>query len=418
MKKKVLKIIYSKLAEVAKEMLTMHKPEIIAITGSVGKTSTKEAIAHLLRTVHGEEVRATSGNLNAEIGVPLSIMGYSKQPSKTQWPLFLIKIKKHLKDKKYPRYLVLEMGVENPGDIDYFCNIAKPSIAVITAATPAHVANFSDLSDMQNEKLKLSKYVKPDNLFYNADDEYLFMNIKNGISYSANKSEAEIYAECLETTINGNKYDLIIGEDRLQISNKLIGKQMVYSDLVAAGVARKLGMKLAEIRNGLNSRKPYIGRMNLLKGSSNINIIDDTYNANPASVKAAIDTLSDMKYPGRKVLILGNMNELGNSELEEHLKISRYIPENIDVVIFSGPHSIEMKKECHASQVFCYKNRLEVQKKLKNIIRDNDLVLVKASQNKNYFEEIVKCLLNDNIKSEEVLVRQGREWKRKKGLVY
>ncbi len=418
MKKIALKIIYSKLAEVAKEMLKLHRPVVIAITGSVGKTSTKEAIAHVLKSIYGEEVRATSGNLNAEIGVPLSILGYTKQPSKVEWPIFLIKIKQHLRDRKYPKYLVLEMGVENPGDIDYFCNIAKPTIAVITAATPAHVVNFPSLEDMQIEKLKLSKYVESDNLFYNVDDEYLLKNIRKGISYSVITSEAKIYAEYLDTTIDGNKYDLIIGEDRLKISNKLIGKQMVYSDLVAAGVANKLGMKLTEIRDSINSRKPYYGRMNILEGSNNVIIIDDTYNANPASVRAAIDTLSEIKYSGRKVLILGNMNELGDLDLEEHLNISKYISKDIDVVIFAGPNATAMEKECCASKVFSFRNRLEMQKELKNIINENDLVLVKASQNKNYFEEVVKKLLHDKIDPKKVLVRQGREWRNKKNNVY
>ncbi len=419
MKKIALKIIYTRLANIAKEMLEYHQPTIIAVTGSVGKTSTKEAIAHLLKSVHHDEVRATSGNLNAEIGVPLTIMGYTKQPSKAQWPIFLMKIKKHLKDKKYPKYLILEMGVENQGDIDYFCAIAKPTIGVITAATPAHVANFSSLKDMQKEKCKLSVHVAQDKLFYNCDDEFLSENIKYGHPFGIDNQNAYIYAECIDVSANGNQYDLVIGEDRLKISNRLLGKQMIYSDLAAAGVARQLGMKLAEIKEGLKTRKPYLGRMNLLRGKNNINIIDDTYNANPASVKAAIDTLSEISCNGRRVLILGNMNELGDIEREEHINIARYIPKNINVIVFVGPNAKDMKDTLgRSSDVFSYSNRIEAQRNLSTILIENDLVLIKASQNNNYFEEMVKILLPSNKNLDQILVRQGREWRGKKNKVY
>ena len=169
MKQLILKIIYKRLASVARAVINKHRPVIIAITGSVGKTSTKEALVEIMRDKFGDQVRFTKGNLNAEIGIPLTILGYGELPSKRSWLIFLFKISKHLKEKKFPKYLILEMGVERPGDIDYFCGIAKPTFAVITAATPAHLANFSSLDEMKSEKLRLADHVLREKLFYKFD---------------------------------------------------------------------------------------------------------------------------------------------------------------------------------------------------------------------------------------------------------
>ncbi len=413
----VLKLIYRRLASVARRVINKHQPKIIAITGSVGKTSSKEAIAFILKQKLGEDLRYTSGNLNAEIGIPLTILGYNEQPKKIEWPLFLLKISKHLYEKKFPKCLIIEMGVEHPGDIDYFCSIAKPDIAVITAATVAHVANFATLEQMQNEKIKLSKYVNEENLFYNADDVYLKQNLKGGKRYSIYNAKASIFASDIDISIEGNKYQLNFQNKKFLVKNLLIGKQMIYADMLAVAVCHQLLGNYEEIINSINLRKPFHGRMNLLNGKKGIKIIDDTYNANPESVKAAALCLNEIKYQGRRVLILGDMNELGKFEKSYHKEVAKFINElkNIELIIFAGKNAELMSAEINKNHnVLVYKSREELDQNIFSIIKKDDLVLIKASQNNNYFEETVKILLNDDLDPKENLVRQSEEWLAKK----
>lgn len=417
MKQLALKIIYKRLAKIAQMMIKKHHPFVIAITGSVGKTSTKEAVTAILKLRFGDQLRATYGNLNAEIGIPLTVLGYREQPLKSQWPLFLLKIKKHLKDKTYPKYLVLEMGVEHPGDIKSFCQIAPPNIAIITAATPAHLANFSDLSQMQKEKLSLANFVKDDGaLVYNADDGYLRDRVvgNSKISYAIGVETAAIRAEEIKVGLTGNKYVLNCSGERVEINSKLVGRQMIYADLAAAAVANHLKFSMSDIKRGLESLKPYPGRFNILPGTKDITIIDDSYNASPAAVRAAADNLSEIKFRGRKVFILGNMNELGATSEAEHIAAAKYIDGKANLIVLAGPNANAMAEKISKSGKMVFGSRLEIENNLDKIVDQGDLVLIKASQNNNYFEEIVKLLLNKNIDPQDVLVRQGRQWVGKK----
>lgn len=416
MKRLLLKIIYYRLACVARAVIKKHRPIVIAITGSVGKTSTKEALSQILKDKFGDAVRSTSGNLNAEIGIPLTILGYSSQPKKNHWPIFLIQISKHLRQKKYPKFLVLEMGVEHPGDIDYFCSIVKPSYAVVTAATPAHLANFSSLKELQEEKVKLARNLSKNNIFFNSDDLFLQKKITNGIGYGIINDSSFAKASNIRLSLRGNSYDLKLGEYKKRVNNSLLGEQMIYSDLAAATVAYYIGVSIDDIAKSLSKRIPYLGRMNLLAGKNGINIIDDTYNANPASVIAACNTLNEIDYPGRKVLILGNMNELGPDSEQIHRNTAVEIAKmnNIEMIIFVGPNAETMKSEANDERVKSFSDRRQLEAVVDTMLMRDDLVLIKASQNNNYFEELVKILLAKEIDYNKVLVRQGKEWLNKK----
>ncbi|OQB06031.1 MAG: UDP-N-acetylmuramoyl-tripeptide--D-alanyl-D-alanine ligase [bacterium ADurb.Bin212] len=417
MKQLILKIIYKRLADVAKAVINKHQPVVIAITGSVGKTSAKEALVQIMRDKFADEVRFTKGNLNAEIGIPLTILGYGELPSKKKWPAFLLKISKHLKEENFPKYLILEMGVERPGDIEYFCSIARPTFAVITAATPAHLANFSSEDEMKKEKQKLAGYVGKDKLFYNCDDEYLSDNITSGCSYGIHNINSMICASNIELSLDGNSYTLSLGDKKINIKNGQIGEQMIYADIAAAGVADAIGVTAKEIADSLNKRKSYNGRMNLLPGKNNVLIIDDSYNANPASVLAAATTLHNLKYNGRKILVLGNMNELGSESEIIHIETARMISDlsELDSIYFIGPNSQKMLEAVKGdNRVVIYKTRQDFEKHLNENILPGDLVLIKASQNNNYFEELVKIMLKEGVDPKDVLVRQSDDWLSKK----
>lgn len=418
MKQKILKLIYSILRRYARKVILSHNPIVIAITGSVGKTSTKEAVAQMMKDAFPNQVRATAGNLNAEIGIPLTILGYTKVPSKYLLPFLLIPAWFRTFASKYPKYLILEMGVEHPGDIEYFGTIVKPDVGIITAAAAAHTANFSNVEAMQAEKSKLADIVKPKGLLiYNADDEYLAkIKFKNSISYSLKDQTADCWADHIELTEESMNFEVSCQTDRVEVKSHLLGEHLIYADLAAFCVGKHFNISSEKIALSLEKRKPVKGRMNLLEGRDNILIIDDTYNSNPSSACAALKTVADMKYTkGRKVTILGNMNELGDYEKEGHELVGKCAKGKTDLAIFVGPNADIMAEAYGRSdKVLIFKNRRSLEKELNQIIKPNDLVLVKASQNDNYFEEIVKLLLSDSMEHQKVLVRQEKHWKNKK----
>jgi len=418
MKNTILKLIYSILRKYAKKVILRHKPVVIAITGSVGKTSTKEAIAQVMKDAFPKQVRATAGNLNAEIGIPLTILGYVSVPSKYVLPFLLIPAWFRTFVSEYPKYLILEMGVEHPGDIEYFGTIVTPDVGIITAAAPAHTANFANVPEMQAEKIKMANIIKPDGLLiFNADDEYLTKaKLKNSICYSIKNQKADCWANNIELSEDGMNFDVSCQQDRVEVKSRLLGEHLIYADLAAFCVGKHYNISSEKIALSLEKRVPVKGRMNLLTGRDGIKIIDDTYNSNPSSACAALKTISDIKYTqGRKVAILGNMNELGNYEKEGHELVGKCAKGKSDLTVFVGPNADIMAEAYGSSgKVMTFKNRQALEKKLDKIIEPNDLILVKASQNANYFEEIVKLLLSNTVEHHKVLVRQEEHWKNKK----
>lgn len=418
MKDFILKLIYRVLRSCARRVILRHNPRVVAITGSVGKTSTKESIACVMKESFGDQVRSTHGNLNAEIGIPLTILGYTKTPPKISWPIFIISAWFRTFTKIYPKYLILEMGVEHHGDMEYFGSIVNPEVGVITAATPSHVANFKSISEMQSEKAKMSQILQENGLLiYNLDDDYLSkQNFKKSISYSIKNKKSDCKAGEISLSENGMDFLINYKNEKIYLKNRLLGEHLVYTDLAAYCVGKYFGISSEKIVLSLEKRDPIAGRMNLLNGRQGVKIIDDTYNSNLASARAALNTLADIKYRfGRKVAIIGNMNELGSIEKESHVELAKYAKGKFDLVIFSGQNA-KIMYDAYGDKKTSkkYNNRREIISKLDQIIKPNDLVLIKASQNKNFLEEVTKELLGDKDEAKNVLVRQSKIWHKKK----
>ncbi len=416
MKAQALKSLYKILKRYAVRVIKRHNPFVVAITGSVGKTSTKEAVYKVLHEKFGEDVRATAGNLNAEIGIPLTILGYDNYPSKWLWPVFLVGAYFRTLRVKYPKYLIVEMGVEHPGDINYFGSIVQPDIALITAATPAHVVNFKSVEEMQAEKVSIGRIVKDGGMvIYNNDDKYLSaQKIESALKYSI-VNNSDFKAINIEVDLSGNSYQVKTFDGSIDIKSNLVGRQMVYAELAAISVAKLLKIEDEVIKSGLSKMSQYPGRVQVLQGVESSTIIDDSYNSNPESAKAALDLLSEIKTEGRKIAILGNMNELGEIEKEAHHELGSYAKGKCDIAIFGGENAEVMQegyadKKC--SKVFSERDELIYE--LNNFVYQNDIILVKASQNGNYYEEVVKFLMKDKTRAEELLVRQSPEWMDKK----
>ncbi|MEI8143241.1 MAG: UDP-N-acetylmuramoyl-tripeptide--D-alanyl-D-alanine ligase [Candidatus Berkelbacteria bacterium] len=421
MKKSLTTILNKILASYARFVIARHKPFVIAITGSTGKTSTKEAVYQVLSDHFGaEEVRKNFGNLNSEIGLPMTILGYTSYPLGIFWPIFLLGALRRLFVKKYPKYLVLEMGIDNPRGIESLCEIVKPNMAAVTGITGAHLANFRDLGEYQQEKLKIFKYLSPaEKGFVNIDDQHLARLDELKLTTIAVKNkDADFRAENIKLSSTGTEFDVVSTGKKTHVNSRLLGEHLVYADLFAFAIASSLGIQTIQIAKSLEKIHPYSGRMNPLLGKNNVQIIDDTYNANPSSVLAAAMFLDSLVSPLRKVMILGNMNELGAAEVPEHLAVAEQLKQTkIDHFVLAGPNAESMAKVIGDRAVF-YIHPALVIKNLGLEILAGDLVLVKASQNNNYFEEITKVLMQDPKKADEFLVRQGKKWSSVKNKFY
>lgn len=417
MKNIVLKFIYRVLAFYAKIVVRKYNPIVIAITGTVGKTSTKEAVFQVINDAFPGKVWCSSGNLNAEIGIPLSILGYKNLPNKFFWPFFLISASSRLRQKNYPKYLVLEMGVEKKGDLKYFASIVKPTYLVMTSVELAHLSNFSSVSEYQEEKLSiLDEVSEGGKIFLNYDDPIL-SKISNEkiISVASKNLLADYYAEGIKQTLKGTEFRICCRGHKIAIKSNLLGEHLVNSSIFAFALANILNASLIEAGKSLEKLAPYPGRMNIIAGKKNTTIIDDTYNANPASVKAALVTLSSIVNKGRKVLILGNMNELGDLEKKYHEEIGLFAYQRCDFAIFVGPNAGLMQKTYGDKKTsIIFNNKKDLIENLLQLIKEGDLILIKASQNNNYFEEVVKNLMQYPEKADKLLVRQSNFWLRKK----
>lgn len=415
MKNAYLKLIYKILAYYARRVIRQYSPKIIAITGSVGKTSTKDAVFEVLHDAFGSKVWKTEGNLNAEIGIPLTILGYKKVPNKFTWPFFLLGLA-FKKFKNYPEYLVLEMGVERAGDLAYFASIARPDIAAITSVTAAHIANFRNIEEYQNEKLSILTKMSPDGkVIINADDPVLSkIDNREIITISTEKKSADYYSDDIKVSLSGTEFRINFTGHKISVKSSLLGRQMIYSQLFGFAIGNILGIQSMQAGKSLSKIMPIAGRMNLIEGKDDIKIIDDTYNSNPTSLMAALSTLSEVKHSGRKVALIGNMNELGGAEKAAHEEIGKFARGKCDLPVFVGPNA-KLMAASFGEGAKSYLNRNELIAALPEIINKNDLVLIKASQNGNFFEEVVKVLMKNPSDATKLLVRQGKFWKNKKG---
>lgn len=368
----------------AKYYLRRAKPKIVAITGSVGKTSTKEAIFEVLKIKYGENVRKSFGNLNNESGVPLAIFGFTKSPKNSfAWLPIVIGVKlRALFGKKY-QVLVLELAADKPGDIKYLTDFIKPDIACITSIGPAHLEAFETLDNIVREKTDLLRALKTDGwAVINIDDENLHKNqnivSSNIMTYSVNR-EADVMAKNITTEIADFKpltnFQVAYNGDKFRATLHTLGRKWnIYSALAAVCIGRIFEMTDAEITAGLQSIMPEAHRMAVVKGQKNTIIIDDCYNANPVSMRAALDVLKDLPITGRKIAVLGDMLEIGNITGEAHQLIGEYAKKVADEVVSVGNLAKMYNSEKY------YTNTDQATEYLLANIAENDIILIKASR--------------------------------------
>ncbi|MFA5936341.1 MAG: Mur ligase family protein [Candidatus Paceibacterota bacterium] len=424
-------------------VLWKYKPKIVAITGSVGKTSTKDAVYAVISGI--SYVRKSEKSYNSEIGLPLTILGLSNGWNNLfVWILNILKgLWLFIWPHKYPKWLVLEVGIGKPGDMRRTASWLKTDIVIITAigATPSHIEFFDSHKHLVEEKSLLIKTLKKDGLLIlnNDDEEVSLMKEKTKnlfITYGF-KEDSDIRgsSDSIFYTKEGKSEQTSIPEGLIfrideagsslpVVIEGVFGRNHVYASLAALALSSSLKFNMLTAINKLKNYSVPPGRMRLLKGINNSFIIDDTYNSSPFACESALKTLGEVKNEGRKIVVLGDMLELGRHTEEAHENIG-IIARTVlatdatdGVLIVVGPRARKIKEGAilsglDISNTFEFLNSFEAGEFLKTFIQKGDFILIKGSQGMR-MERAVEAILEDKKNKENLLVRQDEEWKKKK----
>jgi len=402
--------------------LNKYKPVVIAITGSVGKTSTKEAIYSVLKSHFGENrVRRNQRNYNNELGVPLTIFNLETGGhSVLKWIPKFIKIFWMLIFKvKYPDFLILEMGADKPGDIKYLLDFVKHKVGVVTAVgeIPVHVEFFESPEMVAEEKKTLVKMLDKEGIaILNYDDERV-RKMAEGIdakimTYGLD-DKADIRATNYDLKIknNGNISELNFKLDfkGSSVPAKLInvlGYQHLYSALAAAAVGIVFNVNLVEISEALQQIKLMPGRMRMLKGIKNSLVVDDSYNAALLSMEAGMDSLK--VFAGqRKIVVLGDMLQIGKYSPEAHIRLGKKAAEVADLIFAVGNRAGFVAEGAinagfDANKVFQFLTADEAKTELQKAIKEKDVIFVKGSRSIK-MEKIILEIMAEPERAEELL---------------
>lgn len=372
------------LMDLARYYLAQFSIPVIAVTGSVGKTSTKDLIASVISAKY--KVHKTQGNFNNEIGLPLTIFGLNKSHE----------------------VLVVEMGMNHFGEIHNLSMIAKPDIAVITNIGVSHIEHLGSREGILKAKCEILDGMKTDGiLIVNGDDDMLrnLNTNKTTITYGLSK-ECEFYATDIKT-IDKKSISAVVNTPVKQININIptIGEHMVSNALAAIIVGEHLNLSEHHITEGLLLYKPSKMRMDLQVTTSEIYVINDTYNASPDSMKAAIQVLVNMSDVKRRMAILGDMFEMGDYAKDLHYEVGEYIAKdsNVDLLITVGSLSKFIQQGAIESgldkdKTLHFQNQEDLMLGISNLIRPKDVVLIKGSrgmQLEKTVEEIGKVKFNE-----------------------
>ncbi len=356
--------------------------KVAGITGSVGKTSTKEMIASVLGEKYA--VLKTEGNYNNEIGLPLTIF----------------------KIREEHEAAVLEMGISEFGEMHRLAAMANPDVCVITNIGLCHLENLKTRDGILKAKTEAFDHLKKGGIaILNGDDDKLatirqvgemepvFYGIGEKMQYRDDAKKAVYAAKVENLGLFGMQAEIHTPEGERNVRIPIPGEHNVYNALAATAVGLSFGLSLDQISSGIEKAKTIGGRTNLLR-VGNMTVIDDCYNANPVSMKASIDVLATAD--GRKIAVLGDMGELGENEKKLHYEVGEHLAKKaVDVLFCAGEISSEIAKavreENPACEVYYFKTREALTEQLLPFLKEGDTILVKASHFMEY-PEIIKAL--------------------------
>lgn len=416
--KNMRKILQFILKVLAKRVVARYQPIVIGITGSVGKTTAKEAIYAVLSRKFW--VRKNEENYNNEFGVPLSVLGIdpslsTANVSPSHWIRVFNFLPKILEAAwmafapikvKYPKFLVLELAASKPGDIKYLIDIVYPQIGVVTAVgeVPVHVEFYASPEAVAKEKSNLIRALLSDGLAVLNYDDQTVLDMKEvaktkvmtfGFAKEADIRVSDVAyfaADKRQSAIGGLSFKLgYAGSFVPARINGLVGTHQIYGFLAATAVGLHFGMNLVEISDAFERIDLPHHRMNLVRGIKNTALIDDTYNASPLSMHAALDALRDFARArealgsnGRRIAVLGDMRELGKYEVGAHKAIGNLAGERCDILITVGA-AAKIISDSAANQmpkenIMSFNTSDEAKLKVQEIIQEGDVVLVKGSR--------------------------------------
>jgi UDP-N-acetylmuramoyl-tripeptide--D-alanyl-D-alanine ligase len=437
MKKIFKKIIVAILSWEASLVLKKYKPKIVGITGSVGKTGTKEAVAQVLSQHF--TVRKSQKSFNSELGVPLTILDCDNAwYSLSGWIKNILEgLSLIVFRSPYPEWLVLEVGVDRPSDIRNVIKFVKFDVAIVTRLPeiPVHIEFFKSPEGLINEKLLLARSVSPSGTVILNHDDPKIMAIVDEL-----KAKVITYGWDEKATIRGSSEKIMyhdgdegIGKvpDGLSLRvdyegntmpfriKGLLAHHQLYGVLAAISVGVSQGINLVEIASSLEKLEAYPGRFNLLPGIKQTLIIDDSYNSSPAALESALKVLDQIEVmeKGRKIAVLGDMMELGAKTIEAHRAAGVQVAKVCDNLITVGIRAkfiaeSAQEKKMSEKKMAHFDMAEEAATALQELIKPHDIILLKGSQSIRLEKVVEEIMLHPEDK-EKLLVRQELQWKKK-----
>jgi len=359
------------LANIALYLRDQTKPKIIAITGSNGKTSTKEVLVSIMNNyLSQDQLLFTEGNYNNEIGLPLTLL--------------------NLKDTH--SHAVLELGMNHAGEIAELANIAKPNIALITNIGEAHIQNFSSKDNIAEAKKELlNNSDQLETCILPRDDDYYQFLAKDVKSI-----KLITFGFTNEATINCKVFDekkitISTPNENFDVKINLLGKSNIKNILAACACSYALEIPVSIMKKGIEAIKPFPGRLENIISSNGVTVINDSYNANPTSMKEAVDVLANMK--GLKILVIGDMAELGNDTNKYHKELGEYIKTSqIDFTLAVGRHT-KITMQQLGNEKLWFETKEALVNKLLKIMKPKSTILVKGSRFMEMEEVVNKIIL-------------------------
>ena len=392
-----------------------HHFKVVAVAGSAGKTSTKFALAQMLASK--KKVLFQEGNYNDRLTVPLIFFGH-EHPGLFNifgWIRVFYKNRRTIKSDYPYECVIVEVGTDGPGQIEQFAYL-QPEIAVLTSIAEEHMEYFDSIDAVAKEEMAVHKYAKL--LVVNIDDtDQKYLEGLDFTSYGLSENADFRFTKLSSEDLHKPTAELVLSNGTtIKVELNMLGKQGAKICLAAATVADMLGYSNEEIMSGLESIKPVSGRLMVLNGKNDSKILDDTYNASPIAVKAALDVLCSTKAKQR-IAILGSMNELGKDSNELHKEIGEYCESSkLDLVVTIGEQAsnyLAPAAKDKGIKVSSFNSPYEAGEFVAEQIKPGAVVLAKGSQNGVFAEEAVKKLLAHASDSKK-LVRQTAYWQAKK----
>jgi UDP-N-acetylmuramoyl-tripeptide--D-alanyl-D-alanine ligase len=366
------------LGEIARSWRRKYRTPVVALTGSNGKTTTKEMIAACLETTF--PILKTKGNLNNLIGVPVTLLALTQRE----------------------RVVVLEMGMNVPGEIRRLTEIAEPDVGLITNVQTVHLEGMGSLERLKEEKGELYRKMRRDGtILVNQDDarvvdlasDYPGQKITLGIEHPADVMAKEVRLQGAD----GTSFTLILEGEVMEINLPLLGRHFIPDALSAMAVACLFGVEVREAKKALENFQPFPMRMEVISLPGGKTVINDAYNANPSSMEFALETLAEVKGKGRTIAVLGDMLELGNFTKEAHQRIGQKVSQlSIDFLIALGEEAPVVVESATRygfprERAHVVESHFEALSFLRQIVQNGDWILVKGSR-KMAMEKIVDGL--------------------------